>query len=182
MAARAIIRMGDSTSHGGTVLEGFPMLNVYGKPASGIGHRGHCPKCKCDFVIVAGAENLTFMGKNIAVEGMQTSCGAVLIATQHEATVDNMPGVNIMIGGSNPAVLQDTPAALAEDEVIEHWYSLEDEAGNPVEGYRYDLYQGEDRLAHKASFNSGKSTVIPGGDSNFVMWLEWDSAKRDVVT
>jgi uncharacterized Zn-binding protein involved in type VI secretion len=92
VAERAIIRMGDPTSHGGVVLEGFPTLNIYGKNAAGIGHRGQCPKCKTTFTIVAGVSNYTFMGKNVAVEGMLTSCGATLIATQGQATVDDTSG------------------------------------------------------------------------------------------
>lgn len=34
--ANAIIRKGDLTSHGGTVLEGFATLNVLGKNAAGV--------------------------------------------------------------------------------------------------------------------------------------------------
>ena len=100
------------------MLEGFPMLDIYGKPASGIGHRGHCPQCKRDFVIVAGADNLTFMGKNIAVEGMQTSCGAFLIATQHQATVDSTPGENIVLTGSYNQLVSVTNTVSAFDERI----------------------------------------------------------------
>ncbi|MBS0369476.1 MAG: PAAR domain-containing protein [Proteobacteria bacterium] len=91
MAKRAIIRLGDPTSHGGTVQEAFPALTIYGKPAAGLGHRGYCPQCKRDFVIVAGARNFRYLGKNIAVEGMQTSCGAMLIATQRQASIDDSP-------------------------------------------------------------------------------------------
>ncbi|MDW5416458.1 PAAR domain-containing protein [Iodobacter sp. CM08] len=92
MAKRAIIRIGDLTSHGGVVLEGFSTLNIYGKNAAGVGHKGQCPQCKTTFTIVAGASNYTFMGKNVAVEGMLTSCGATLIATQGQATVDDASG------------------------------------------------------------------------------------------
>lgn len=89
MTKRAIIRQGDPTSHGGTVLQGFEMLSIYGKSAAGIGHRGYCPACKQDFVITAGAGNVSYFGQHIALEGMLTSCGATLIATQHEVTVDD---------------------------------------------------------------------------------------------
>ncbi len=47
--ANAIIRNGDLTSHGGTVLEGFATLNVLGKNAAGVGHMVLCPKCKGSF-------------------------------------------------------------------------------------------------------------------------------------
>lgn len=94
MTERAIIRKGDPTTHGGTVLEAFSTLSVYGKNVAGIGHRGYCPLCKRDFIIEAGAANYTYCGKKIALEGMHTSCGATLIATQWQATVDDTPRGN----------------------------------------------------------------------------------------
>ncbi|MDO8039950.1 PAAR domain-containing protein [Janthinobacterium sp. SUN137] len=39
-----IIRQGDTTSHGGTVLEGSPLDLCMGKPISYLGHKVHCPK------------------------------------------------------------------------------------------------------------------------------------------
>lgn len=97
MVKRAIIRLGDPTTHGGMVLEAFPALNIYGKPAAGIGHRGYCPLCEREFIIVAGVRNFTYCGKSIAVEGMSTSCGAVLIATQHQAMVEDISGTHAPI-------------------------------------------------------------------------------------
>lgn len=41
-----IIRLGDSTSHGGTVLEAFNLTDLNGKPMSGVGHKVVCPLCK----------------------------------------------------------------------------------------------------------------------------------------
>lgn len=97
MAAKNVILMGDGTSHGGTVSEGFPDVTVNGKPVAGVGHQGSCPKCKKTFVIVAGAQNVTMFGRAVALEGMKTSCGAVLIASQDMYTID------VETGGSNGA-------------------------------------------------------------------------------
>ncbi|BBF84920.1 hypothetical protein DLM_1296 [Aquitalea magnusonii] len=117
---KAIIREGDPTSHGGTVLEAFPHLSVYGKNAAGVGHKGYCPQCKRDFVIVAGAQNVAYFGKNVAVEGMLTSCGATLIATQSQATIDVAPGGQAIMAGSLMAsVLQKAAASTPSfDEQI----------------------------------------------------------------
>ncbi len=134
MTARAIIRQGDPTSHGGTVLEGFSTFEVYGKPASGIGHKGYCPRCKRDFVIVAGAENFTFCGTNVAVEGMQTSCGAVLIATQHQALVDNVPGTQHAPG---LPVQTGTSSSLPAYDM--HWILKGDQTGQPLANVPYKI-------------------------------------------
>lgn len=46
MTARPIIRVGDKTTHGGTVLEGFSSYDIDGRAAAGLGHKVGCPKCK----------------------------------------------------------------------------------------------------------------------------------------
>jgi uncharacterized Zn-binding protein involved in type VI secretion len=88
MPARAIIRKGDTTSHGGTVLEGWEHTSLYGIPIAGLGHKVWCPQCKGNFPIADGAKNHVFGSIGTALEGMKTACGATLIASQHTATVD----------------------------------------------------------------------------------------------
>ncbi|MDX8121307.1 PAAR domain-containing protein [Janthinobacterium sp. GMG2] len=83
-----IIQQGDTTSHGGTVLEGSPRDLCMGKPISYLGHKVHCPKCKGIFPIVEGVTTTSFYGRGVAVAGMKTSCGAVLIASQFTDTVE----------------------------------------------------------------------------------------------
>lgn len=94
-----IIRKGDSTSHGGTVLEGSPADICMGQPIAYIGHKVHCPKCRGDFPIVEGVMSATFYGQGVAVAGMKTSCGATLIASQFTDTIEWSSGAS----GSNAA-------------------------------------------------------------------------------
>lgn len=77
-----IIRMGDLTSHGGKVIEGSPFDICMGKPIAYTGHKVQYPKCKGVFPIIEGAPTTTFYGKGVALAGMKTACGAVLIASQ----------------------------------------------------------------------------------------------------
>ncbi|MEN7431220.1 PAAR domain-containing protein [Chromobacterium sp. TRC.1.1.SA] len=139
MGGKAIIREGDSTSHGGTVVEAFATLTVYGKNAAGVGHQVSCPKCKGSFPIVQGAANYTFMGKNVAVEGMQTSCGAVLIASQGQATIDNAPGASAStgaaFGSSALAAAAATAALLFNDK-----FRLIDQDGKPYANTKYTIH------------------------------------------
>lgn len=82
-----MIRMGDTTTHGGIVLEGFAAYLAEGKPVSGVGHKVACPLCKGVFPIAQGNATHQVFGTPLAYEGMMTACGASLIATQ--ATVDH---------------------------------------------------------------------------------------------
>ncbi len=49
-----IIRLGDTTSHGGTVIEAFGQTDLNGKPMAGVGHQVVCPLCKGTFPITEG--------------------------------------------------------------------------------------------------------------------------------
>ena len=76
-----IIRLGDSTTHGRTVIEAFNQTDLNGKPMAGIGHQVACPLCKGVFPIVEGCVLLDVGGVSVALHGMKTACGASLIAS-----------------------------------------------------------------------------------------------------
>jgi uncharacterized Zn-binding protein involved in type VI secretion len=86
--AGEIIRQGDKTSHGGTVIEGSPTDICHGKPIAYIGHKTSCPKCKGTYPIVEGAPVTSLYSKGVALAGMKTACGAVLVAGQFTDTVE----------------------------------------------------------------------------------------------
>ena len=86
--AGEIIRKGDPTSHGGVVLEGSLTDICMGQPIAYIGHKVQCPQCKGAFPIIEGVLTTTFYGKGVALAGMKTACGAVLVATQFTDTVE----------------------------------------------------------------------------------------------
>ena len=92
MAGRPIIRIGDKTTHGGTVTEGFPFYTIDGRAAAGLGHMVTCPQCKGAFPIVEGVSTFAVDGGLVAIEGMKTSCGATLIASQGFAVVEPSEG------------------------------------------------------------------------------------------
>lgn len=86
---KPIIRKGDSTDHGGLVLEGFERADLNGRPSAGIGHMVACPKCSGVFPIVQGSNQYAIDGRPVALEGMKTACGAALIATQQTFVVSS---------------------------------------------------------------------------------------------
>lgn len=106
-----IIRLGDPTSHGGTVLEGSPSDICHGKPIAYVGHQTSCPRCRGTYPIIEGALTTTFYGKGVALAGMKTACGATLLATQFSDTVEYGHG-----SASDTAVSTDLAAALLPSE------------------------------------------------------------------
>ncbi|MYM94916.1 PAAR domain-containing protein [Duganella vulcania] len=111
-----IIRKGDRTSHGGTVLEGSPSEICMGQPIAYKGHLVHCPKCRGNFPIVEGVMTTTFFGQGVAVAGMKTSCGATLIATQFTDTVEwGGGGASTGATGSAAAAAKSVTSVKAKD-------------------------------------------------------------------
>jgi uncharacterized Zn-binding protein involved in type VI secretion len=78
---RPLIRVGDSTSHGGSVEEGSGIFIVDGKPVARVGDKVSCP-IHGDTVIDSGSATYLTDDKPTARDGDKTACGATLSATQ----------------------------------------------------------------------------------------------------
>lgn len=187
--AGEIIRLGDKTSHGGTVLEGSLTDICMGRPIAYIGHQTHCPKCKGTYPIVEGVITTTFYGKGVAVAGMKTACGAVLLAGQFTDVVEWSAGsgANFNNSASAAATTQAPPSGNAgqadnedDDEIeIEHFYSLVGEDGKPVDAYRYDLRMVDALYTKAGTYTNGETVVIKGDEqTRLVTWLDRDGGLR----
>lgn len=88
---RAFIRLGDSTSHGGTVTEAsMTMRSEDGRGFARVGDAVTCPiKGHGTNAIATGDPTFILDGRLAAREGDKTECGATLIASQHVSTVSN---------------------------------------------------------------------------------------------
>lgn len=82
-----IIRHGDKTNHGGTVIESIPHTNLNGKLIAGKGNMVFCPLCKGEFPIIEGSDTYRVNGVPVALDGMKTACGANLIASASYGSV-----------------------------------------------------------------------------------------------
>ncbi|MFL1552111.1 PAAR domain-containing protein [Pseudomonas sp. D47] len=82
-----IIRLDDTTSHGGRLIEAFSQTDLNGKPMAGLGHKVECPLCKGVFPISEGSALLDVDGVAVALHGMKTDCGASLISSNPQGSV-----------------------------------------------------------------------------------------------
>ncbi|QBL88024.1 PAAR domain-containing protein [Burkholderia pseudomallei] len=118
MVKRAIICVGDTTTHGGKVLEGAPTFTLNGRNVAGVGHQVLCPRCKGIFPILPDLLGRryphTIGERDTAVEGMRTACGAELIASQGTGTIDDVDsgerGDGGLPGGSAAAAAAVAPS------------------------------------------------------------------------
>ncbi|QGA38187.1 PAAR domain-containing protein [Burkholderia glumae] len=109
---RAMICVGDTTTHGGRVLEGSATATIDGKPIAGVGHKVLCPQCKGVFPILPATGRRyphQIAGRDTAIQGMKTACGATLVASQSSTTLDDV-GSGEATTGSAVATALTAPA------------------------------------------------------------------------
>lgn len=79
---KGVIRLGDSTSHGGKVIAASGSARVHGIPVARKGDACICPiKGHVSCVIAEGDPFVLNNGVPVAFQGHKTSCGATLIAS-----------------------------------------------------------------------------------------------------
>ena len=78
---RGVIRLGDTTSHGGKVISASDTLKALGKAAALDGDMTFCPQCKGQFPITVDESDRTHHGKRVAHHNDKASCGAKLISS-----------------------------------------------------------------------------------------------------
>lgn len=78
---RNVIRVTDTTDHGGEVLTGSGIMSVEHKPVARVGDMVRCPQCNGTFPIVEGDEMISAEGRRVAFDGHLTACRARLISS-----------------------------------------------------------------------------------------------------
>lgn len=186
--AGEIIRLGDPTSHGGKVVEGSLADICHGKPIAYMGHKTFCPQCKGYFPIIDGAPTTMFYGRGVALAGMKTACGAVLIATQITDIVEVGSGSrnsdtssenrhqSVPVGPSSgrsgpPSPLANSAVAAAgADPELEQYFLAVDAAGMPLE-LIYRINDGDTKLTESALPSNGATAAFPVDiDAQLVYW------------
>ncbi len=86
--SKGIIRLGDSTSHGGKVISVSSTITMDGKRVALVGDLVSCPKDKHGVnPIIEGSSSWYSNGKAVAVDGCLCSCGCILISSMPEVSI-----------------------------------------------------------------------------------------------
>lgn len=172
MARRAVIRVGDPTTHGGKVLEGDPRATARGRAIARKGHQTWCPQCKGNFPIREGSDRASFFGAGTALEGMATACGAKLIATTTRGfmEVDDGPGEAAHGTTTTPAGGQDE---AADDAHAGAFRAVDAASGAPLHGLPYRIELPDGSVLRGSTDADGYTQRVTGHDPATVH-LHWD--------
>lgn len=84
---RAIVRLGDITTHGGVVITASPIHTLRGIGIARIGDMVTCPLPGHGInPIVEGCPAFSVGGRSVALHGHKAACGCSLIASLMDAT------------------------------------------------------------------------------------------------
>lgn len=149
MSGKRVVRLGDPTTHGGTVVSATVGYVMFGKEVAGRGDTAKCPIRGHGVVtIVEGDPSWTINGKNVALEGHKCSCGCSLISTlpnvgrsyeaAGEAGVGSVPETgapaNSMRYGEQTA-----HRAADEDGYDQHFLLTDEVTGEPLANRFYRM-------------------------------------------
>lgn len=85
--ARAIVRLGDKTTHGGVVISASPIHTMRGLGIARVGDTVSCPlPGHGNNPIVEGSSAFSVGGRKVALHGHKCACGCSLIASLSTAT------------------------------------------------------------------------------------------------
>ena len=79
---RSVIRLGDSTDHGGQVISASTTMIVKGKGVARVGDKVSCPIIGHGITtIIEGDSKMNDQGKAVALDGHHAGCGCALISS-----------------------------------------------------------------------------------------------------
>jgi len=162
MAERPIIRVGDPTSHGGFVVEGFTnYFLIHDRRVAGLGHKVTCPICLPGVhSIIEGSDLCVVDGVPISYDGALTSCGASLMATQQTATVDIRADSGIAFRSAMDSLAAVAALPITAPETYDqHFHLLDEASGEPLANRRYRITI-DSKTFEGVSDGDGKTKVV----------------------
>ncbi|MBO1852319.1 PAAR domain-containing protein [Burkholderia cenocepacia] len=153
----AFIREGDTTSHGGRVLACTSTNIVFGKPLALEGDMVSCPKCGGVYPIIGvRVRSMTFGGRAVATDGDKTACGATLIASQGQATVEPTSGAG-GAGGAIGAGKSVRAQNVAQDDGAYRgrFQLVDDKTREPIANHPYTVTSADGKTVQGTTDASG---------------------------
>lgn len=161
MPTRKAIVVGDSTTHGGTVIEGSHFIMADNKNVALMGDKVHCPKCKGVFPIIEGSDRMFGAdGRGVALEGMRTACGANLIGSQSLIWVDDGQGDGSINRSSPPA----TKNFAETGKIYADRFLLKSEHNIPYKKFDYEIKLSDGSIHTGITDEGGHTQTIKAGE------------------
>lgn len=183
---RYTITLGASTTSGGKVIMATANGSINGVKIAVESDVIFCPACKSQGKILCVGPRIpeTWNGKQVALENDLCICACPtppkLVPNQtlrSQVIEDSSMSVGAASSVQDSSVGRND--SLLQGEIIEQFFSILDECGQPVDGFRYDLYKDGAIHTRAATYANGDTEKISGnGNLTLVTWFNADGASR----
>jgi uncharacterized Zn-binding protein involved in type VI secretion len=180
--SQPLIVLGDTTSHGGSVITCAQTTDTLGKGWARVGDMVACPRCKGIFPISQGDNSLKDDGRAVAYHGCKVACGAVLISSQMlTSTVPSSGAAPDADRGASDDMLAKGLGAIGPGLVAGYQDEPLDDIAKRFRG-RFqvlDRASGEPVTGQPVRLRSTGGQYLAGStdDEGFTQWVEHDASE-----
>ena len=159
---KKVIRLGDPTDHGGSVVSAASSTSMFGKQVACVGDAVSCPRQgHTNCVIVEGDTGWTIGGKAVALEGHKTSCGAVLISTLGQVQRDYESSATASSGAPTGAIAGVAALAATAPMFFNDKFQLLDQVSqHPLAHHAYAIERENGELEHGVTDDEGYTHML----------------------
>lgn len=183
---RYTITLGASTTAGGKVITASANGSINGVQIALENDLIFCPACKSQGKILCVGSRIpeTWNGRQVALGDDLCMCACSMppkLVPNQTLRSQVIEGSPASAGVSSAAEISSDSQnnRTSEEEIVEQFFSLLDERGQPVEGFRYDLYKDGELHASATDYANGDTEKISGmGALKLVTWFNIDGASR----
>jgi uncharacterized Zn-binding protein involved in type VI secretion len=151
---RGVIRIDDTTDHGGWVIAVSSSTVVMGKVAALADDMTYCPKCKGKFAITPDGKGARHQGRSYAYHGDLTECGARLITSLQPTHSNPSPHSQ----SKDEQVSDPAPAPRFDDRFV----ILDDETCEPAAFTEYAIERENGSIEHGVTNERGETHQVSG--------------------
>jgi uncharacterized Zn-binding protein involved in type VI secretion len=175
---REALKHGDVTTTGGRLISSAVGFEHDGVEVGQEGDLATCPACGTMGKVFNDAyPSFTLQsGLQILVRGAKVMCQCetkpLVIPSQHNFNIEvNRQGAGA--SAERPVYSQGSARNGVDGEIIEQYYELLGDDGQPIDGYRYDLFSDEDQFVRNSVMTNGRTVAVTGDRHlRIVMWLD----------
>lgn len=181
---REALKHGDITTTGGKLISSVVGFKHQGVEVGQEGDLATCPACGTIGKVFNDAyPSFTLRsGLQILVRGARVMCQCetrpLVIPSQHNFNIE----VNRQGAGASadmPVYYKGSAGNSVDGDIIEQYYEIVGDDGQPIDGYRYDLFSDEDQFVRNSVMTNGRTVAVTGDRHlRIVMWLDKTGQER----
>jgi len=180
LSAKHVIRLGDPTTHGGTVVSASTNSSMFGKEVACMGDKVTCPiRGHGVCTIVEGDPTYCIDGRPVALEGHKTSCGASLISTLSNVvrSPEGSGAASAGVGGAAAAVAAAGAAAAAvgassrssgsgSERYDDRFQLLDENTEQPLLNTEYAIVRASGEVEHGTTDDQGLTHLLSSTEAS----------------